>query len=169
MKNILVMLLLLFSIQAWSAINDPVTEFDCLAKNIYFEAGNQSELGKLLVGITVMNRVYDQRFPSTICSVVKQRNHFSWYWDGKSDRAPRAPTWDEKEQWRISLEVAELLYFQPEEQLLKLLESFPADHYHSNKVAPYWSRHQNYEVLTQVGDHIFYRWNNSGDLIADNE
>ena len=41
----------------------------CLAKNIYFEAGNQPLAGKLAVAHVVRNRVEDSQFPDTYCGV----------------------------------------------------------------------------------------------------
>ena len=68
----------------------------CMALNIYHEARNESTMGQLAVGQVVMNRVYDDRFPDNVCSVVKEgkpynghpirnRCQFSWYCDGLSD------------------------------------------------------------------------------------
>jgi spore germination cell wall hydrolase CwlJ-like protein len=48
-------------------------DLDCLAKNIYYEAGNQSEEGKVAVGLVTINRANDERFPNSICGVVEQR------------------------------------------------------------------------------------------------
>ena len=78
-------------------------EVTCLAENMYYEARNQSFAGQLAVSNVVMNRVADDRYPDTICEVVKQgpvrpswkgtgemipvrnRCQFSWWCDGKSD------------------------------------------------------------------------------------
>ena len=51
-------------------------ELDCLAKNIYYEAGNETLEGKVAVGIVTLNRVADGRFSSSVCGVVKQRTIF---------------------------------------------------------------------------------------------
>ena len=48
------------------------TALMCMASNIYFEAKNESKLGQLAVAQVVMNRMYDHRYPDTICDVVKQ-------------------------------------------------------------------------------------------------
>ena len=75
----------------------------CLAKNMYYEARNQGTAGWMAVTAVVLNRVNDDRFPNTICEVVKQgpdrkswkdpsvripikhRCQFSWFCDGLSD------------------------------------------------------------------------------------
>ena len=68
---------------------------DCLARNIYFESANQSQLGKLAVGLVVMNRVRSDRYPNTICGVVNQRNQFSWVNNGKSNTPNNDWAWEE--------------------------------------------------------------------------
>lgn len=81
-----------------------VDQIHCLAKNIYFEARGESTNGKIAVANVTMNRVFNRKYPNTICGVVEQavysrwwREHhnrlvpvkwkcqFSWFCDGKSD------------------------------------------------------------------------------------
>jgi len=54
-------------------INISSKDVDCLAKNIYYEAGSEPEEGKVAVAMVTINRVRDGRFGKTICSVVDQR------------------------------------------------------------------------------------------------
>jgi len=49
---------------------------DCLARNIYYEAGSEPEEGKVAVAIVTINRVKDNRFGNGICGVVNQRTVF---------------------------------------------------------------------------------------------
>jgi spore germination cell wall hydrolase CwlJ-like protein len=51
-------------------------DFDCLAKNIFYEAANEPEEGKVAVGMVTLNRASDSRFPSSICGVVNQKTVF---------------------------------------------------------------------------------------------
>jgi len=62
------------------ALTGPVKagELDCLAKNIYFEAGGEPEAGQFMVGFITMNRVRDKRWPNSVCKVVYQPGQFSW-------------------------------------------------------------------------------------------
>ena len=62
-------------------------QIDCLAKNIYYEAGSESYEGKLAVAQVTLNRVNSGKFPTDICSVVYQKTvdqnlkticQFSW-------------------------------------------------------------------------------------------
>ena len=64
------------------------TAFICLALNTYHEAKNQSLVGQIATAQVVMNRVEDNRFPNTICEVVKQ--------------GPTRPSWeDPKKEYPI--------------------------------------------------------------------
>jgi spore germination cell wall hydrolase CwlJ-like protein len=54
-------------------INISSKDVDCLAKNIYYEAGNEPEEGKVAVAMVTINRVRDGRFGKSVCSVVDQR------------------------------------------------------------------------------------------------
>ena len=51
-------------------------ELMCLARNIYFESGSESEKGKIAVGMVTINRTQHPSFPNTICDVVKQKTFF---------------------------------------------------------------------------------------------
>ena len=54
-------------------------EVKCLALNIYHEARNQPFLGKLAVGFVTLNRVKSDKFPDTVCEVVKQGQVSKWW------------------------------------------------------------------------------------------
>ena len=144
----------------------------CLALNVYHEAKNQSFIGQVAVAQVVMNRVKDSRFPNTICEVVyqgpvkeswktrqypdledhkriyypkKHQCQFSWYCDGKSDRI-----WNEDAFARAFIIAKRVIAGQYD----GYLEG--ATHYHATYVNPDWAKTKT--LITQVGDHIFYRW-----------
>jgi spore germination cell wall hydrolase CwlJ-like protein len=48
-------------------------DIQCLARNIYYEAGSEPEEGKVAVGVVTINRANTPNYPSTICGVVKQK------------------------------------------------------------------------------------------------
>jgi spore germination cell wall hydrolase CwlJ-like protein len=54
-------------------INVSSKDVDCLAKNIYYEAGSEPEEGKVAVAMVTINRVRDGRFGKSVCAVVDQR------------------------------------------------------------------------------------------------
>ena len=132
----------------------------CLAKNIYFEAGNQPVAGKVAVAQVVQNRVTHQDYPDDICSVVYQANwkenwkgnlipirhmcQFSWFCDGKSDIPVDSAT------WQICLWTAERVL---QKEFGDITEG--ATHYHADSVLPYWAESLN-ETVT-INNHIFYK------------
>ena len=144
---------------------DSQKEFDCLATNIYFESRNQSMQGQFAVGMVTLNRVKDERFPNTICGVVKQghhskwwkeqhnrdvpirnRCHFSWYCDGKAD----VPL--NQDLWHLVQNMAYLIIW--EKKYVGLTEG--STHYHAEYVNPRWA--SGLHLTGRVGKHIFYRW-----------
>jgi len=48
-------------------------DVDCMARNIFHEAANEPEEGKVAVGVVTINRALDPNYPNTICEVVKQK------------------------------------------------------------------------------------------------
>ena len=73
------------------------SEHTCLALNIYHEARSEGELGMKLVAQVTLNRVASKKpyMKDTICEVVKTKNAFEWFSDGKSD-VPRNPkAWEQ--------------------------------------------------------------------------
>ena len=64
------------------------SEVECLAQNMYFEAGGESEKGQLAVAFVTHNRALSGSFPGTYCGVVKQREgyvcQFSWYCESRA-------------------------------------------------------------------------------------
>lgn len=120
-------------------------DVDCLAKNIYFEARNQSIEGQFAVAEVVINRMNDSRFPSNVCKIIKQKTNnicqFSWYCDGKSDKMM------EKKPAEVARMVAVSSLF------FKTNFTKGAIYYHSSYVKPKWSK---YGKTTQIQDHVFY-------------
>jgi spore germination cell wall hydrolase CwlJ-like protein len=117
----------------------------CMAQNIYFESANQSVLGKLAVGLVVMNRVKDSRYPGTICEVVRQDSQFSWVDDNRSNQPKADAAW--KESVRIAEDVLS--------GRADFLEFDEITHYHADYVNPYWSGSM--EEVATIDQHIFYR------------
>ena len=137
--------------------NAQADEVKCLALNIYHEARNQPFMGKLAVGFVTLNRVKSNSFPSTICKVVKQgfyynnnpiknKCHFSWWCDGKSDK-PK-----EYDAWEYTRALAFQLYYS---SFFTLDITNGATHYHADYVNPYWAKDK--KKLMQIKNHIFYK------------
>ena len=133
-------------------------DYHCLASNIYWEARNQPLLGQLAVAQVTQNRVDNDRFPDSICSVVKQTKfypsgnidlhscQFSWYCDGKSDEPLQHELKYYEDAFYLAVDFIE-------ERPLDITEG--ATHYHNTKVNPDWASHL--EKVVQIEEHIFYR------------
>ena len=142
-------------------------ELKCLALNIYFEAGVESNAGKMAVANVVFNRVDSDKFPNNICDVVHQgptkpswkdpnvqvpvRNmcQFSWWCDGKKD----IPY--EGEAWENSKAIATTLLTMREKGELSLDITDGAMYYHADYVTPYWAK--SFIKTAKIDAHIFYR------------
>ena len=122
-------------------------EVECLAKNIYFEAGGEPYNGKLAVAQVTMNRVKDSYYPRSVCGVVYQKTkgtcQFSWVCEGKSK--PR-----NNESWRESLVIAENILINKRTYNVVGQAKF----FHATYVDPAWSDTK--RVVRQIGNHIFY-------------
>lgn len=140
---------------------DPV-QLNCLAKNIYFEARNQSSLAMVAVAQVTLNRVESDKFPDTICKVIKQgpldgseiskhRCQFSWFCDGKPDVAPVNDTFPEVVAWDTALLVAELVYWNELPD-----PTNGSTYYHADYVEPAWRTEFEYQAT--IDDHIFYTY-----------
>ena len=126
-------------------------EVFCLAKNIYFEAGNQPLAGRIAVGQVTLNRRNHGMFPHTICDVVYQggekrnRCQFSWYCDGKHDIPTHSETW-----LASKILAYRLLNFDD----MDITEG--SLWYHANYIDnPYWSDELTPTVI--INNHIFYK------------
>ena len=140
--------------------SDENGEVICLAKNIYFEAGNQPLAGKVAVAQVVLNRMEHSAYPKDVCGVVydaKWRTNwkgvevpvlnmcqFSWFCDGKSDDPEDSKTW---------LKCLTLARNILQGEYGDITEG--ATHYHSVYVNPYWADSLNQTVT--INEHIFYK------------
>ena len=126
---------------------DAKTQVQCLADNIYYEAGYEPEDGKRAVAMVTLNRVNDPRYPKDICSVVKQKVNstcqFTWFCEAKRI-AKRNEAYDE------AMTVA-LLVYANYEKMKDVTEG--ALFYHADYVNPRWKL----EKTTKIGRHIFYK------------
>jgi spore germination cell wall hydrolase CwlJ-like protein len=127
-------------------------QLDCLAINIYREAGHEPFEGKVAVAQVTLNRVASGKFPGDVCKVVYQKNsfyektvcQFSWYCDRESAVKPL-----NKAVYEECMTVAKKV----------LLEDFRlpslqyALYFHATNINPGWSR----EKIGVIGGHVFYR------------
>ena len=127
-------------------------QLDCMAMNIYREAGYEPFEGKVAVAQVVMNRVKSGKFGQDVCGVVYQKNvimekvvcQFSWACDGAAKTRPVNQT-----AYNESYEVAKKVLL--EGFTLSVLKD--ALYYHANYVNPKWPL----EKIGTIGNHIFYK------------
>ena len=127
-------------------------QLDCMAMNIYREAGHEPFEGKVAVAQVTMNRVKDGRFGDDVCGVIYKKSvimdkvvcQFSWACDSAAKTRPV-----NNAAYQESYAVAKKV----------LLEGFKLDvlrsalYYHANYVNPQWPL----EKIGQIGNHIFYK------------
>lgn len=65
-------------IRANHGINYTKNDIECLARNIYYEAGTEADVGKYAVAHVTVNRVKSNYWGNTVCKVVYARAQFSW-------------------------------------------------------------------------------------------
>ena len=142
-------------------------DLDCLAKNIYFEAGVESTAGKLAVANVTINRILSKEYPNSVCGVVKEGRHyysarsetweplrdmcqFSWYCDGRGDVPNPGRTWES------SKDLAKIVLGKHQQDILIDITD-GATHYHANWMEsfPRWS--EEHKKVASIDRHIFYK------------
>ncbi len=137
-----------------------LSELQCMALNLYFEARGETSAGQKAVGHVVLNRVNHAGFPKSVCGVVKQgeegkrfRCQFSWWCDGRSDQ-PR-----NQHSWRQSILVAAEVFNETKSD-----PTHGALWYHADYVNPYWKRSM--EKGPKIGKHIFYSRKKTSPILS---
>ena len=123
-------------------------EVECLARNIYFEAGGEPRAGKIAVAEVTMNRVHSKQYPRTVCGVVHQKTRgtcqFSWVCEGKKT------VYRNSDAWQDSVRIAESILISKKEY--GIIGS--AKHFHAVYVDPNWAESK--RMIKKIGQHIFY-------------
>ena len=138
-------------------IVDP-KQLNCLAKNIFYEAGSESLSGQAAVARVVMNRIA-HGFGKNPCAVVYQVSHvdklvddeirkvklcqFSWVCEEKGDPNKNSSRYKQAEQ--VAYDV--LAYDAYTDVVPK-----SALFFHNLTVDPLWP----YKQVAKIGNHIFY-------------
>lgn len=118
-------------------------DVDCMAKNIYYEAGIESKVGKYAVGHITMNRLDTGYWGKTVCDVVYAKDQFSW------TRLKKLPKPDPN-GWAEAQSIAwDVLHGYQVKSLSKSL------FYHADYIKdPHWA--DKTQKVAQIGRHIFY-------------
>lgn len=137
MHKYLTLILVVFSFPATA-----MTEEECLAEVLYYEARSENVTGMSAVAGVIMNRVASDRFPDTVCEVVNQTKQFSY----KTTIDPSVMV--EPEDWNKAYRLAK--------HILKSGKYFVHNscHYDVYWSRPYWTKH--YKIEFVLGKHVFY-------------
>ena len=120
-------------------------DYDALCRIVQAEAGNQDEIGKIMVANVIINRVLDSRFPSTIYDVV--------YAGSDGDTPQFSPTASE-----------DFEYIQASESTIACVERALAGEDYSQGALYFTSCYEDTSwfntaltFITQEGAHYFYK------------
>ena len=118
----------------------------CLAKNIYHEAGVEPIEGKFAVAQVTLNRLKTGRWGHSICDVVYSKAQFSWTLSKRKVREePKGELWAE------SLTVARTVL----DKGVRVPSLSQSTYYHADYVNPLWSK--SVVKIQQIGQHVFYK------------
>ena len=118
----------------------------CLAKNIYHEAGVEPVEGKYAVAQVTLNRLKEGRWGNSICDVVYAKSQFSWTLSKRKVREqPKGELWAE------SVDVAMFVL----DKGVRVPSLSQSTYYHADYVRPLWVK--SVAKIQQVGSHIFYK------------
>lgn len=118
-------------------------EFNCLVKNIYYEAGIEDYNGKIAVAQVTMNRLQSKKYGNSICSVVYAKHQFSWTLN-KNNPKPKGQLYTD------SIKAAKDFL---NGKRIKGIEQ--AYYYHADYItAPKWANSM--QAVNKIGQHIFY-------------
>jgi spore germination cell wall hydrolase CwlJ-like protein len=132
-------------------------QVECLAQNVYYEAGYESTKGQIAVALVTLNRVHSGLYPKSICGTMTQKTEdtcqFSWYCDDykRIKATSYRYTTREKEVFAHARSVALYTYLN-----YKNMQDVTkgALFFHTKEVNPAW---RNVRVTTTIGNHIFYK------------
>ena len=130
------------AIDAQSVSDDMSDELRCLAGAVYFESKGEPLSGQLAVADVIINRTKSGRFPSSICSVVKQPGQFSFIRHGD------LPDIRNGRAYRTAIAVAKVA-------MADAWDSPAGDalYFHANYVKPGWGKTR----VASIGHHVFFR------------
>jgi spore germination cell wall hydrolase CwlJ-like protein len=134
-------------------VQKTIKEEKCLTEAIYYEAGNQSEIGKEAVALVILNRVGQKHRPKTICGVIAQAHiiedkkvcQFSFWCATKYK--PNKEKWAESQ--KISHRVLQNFW-----NRVIMSQYGLAVYYHADYVKPKWRKTKLF--LGKIDKHLFY-------------
>ena len=126
------------------------SEVDCLAKNIYYEAGFEQRSGWSAVGAVTLNRVATGNYAPTVCGVVHQKTGsiYQFSWVGMKRKLSKINS----DVYTEIHKLATHMYFThtPATDITR-----GSTYFHAASTNPKWKLQR----VKQIGQHIFYRSN----------
>ena len=134
-------------------VNIDPKQIQCMAKNIFYEAGSESINGQAAVARVVLNRIA-HGFAKTPCGVIYQSTivndakvcQFSWVCEGKGE--PNKNNYQYKVAQQVAFDV--MVHNKYNDVVPKSVLFF-----HNVSVTPLWP----YAEALRIGNHIFYTKN----------
>lgn len=133
-----------FLVQTDEKVHYTANDVDCLARNIYYEAGIEPAEGKYAVAQVTLNRLKTGYWGKNICKVVYAKAQFSWTLKKRLER-PQGVFWEESQ-----IVARNVLKRGVRVKPLKKSLMYHADYIK----APKWADQK--QRITQIGQHIFY-------------
>lgn len=125
--------------QVVAPAEDP--EVVCFVKTLFHESRGEGDKGIKLTAQVIMNRVRDNRFPKTVCEVVKQRHAFSFYSPTKI--SGKLPTWWYRYLKKIATNALQGSYqglLKPSVVFYKVCD-FESDFFNTRKLVLQYNKH----------------------------
>lgn len=132
-----------FLVQSNEQVHYTSRDMNCLAENVYYEAGIEPLEGKYAVAQVTLNRLKTGHWGKSICKVVHARAQFSWTLKKKLAK-PRGIFWEESQSIARNV-LKNGVRVRPLQQSLM---------YHADYVNPRWVDQK--QRITKIGQHIFY-------------
>jgi spore germination cell wall hydrolase CwlJ-like protein len=117
-----------------------INELMCLSAIMFGEARGESDIGKVAVAYTAINRKADPNYPKDICKIMKQPAQYEFL-----QKKGMPEEYQYKYLYPIAKAVMEGKIDDP---------TRGAKWFHNKQIKPYWIK--NKEVKLAVGNHIFY-------------
>ena len=134
-----------YLVQTPERISYTSNDVDCLAKNIYYEAGIEPAEGKYAVAQVTLNRLKTKRWGKSICKVVYSPAQFSWTLKKKLEH-PKGIFWEESQAVARNVLKRGVRVKPLKDSLM----------YHADYIPnPRWADQK--QRITKIGVHIFYK------------
>lgn len=129
-------------------------QLTCLARNVFYEAGNEPMAGQMAVAQVTVNRAKSGLFPNDLCAVVAQSTtvdgdricQFSWVCDAKTNKQRKISTTN-------SSYIAAKKVLVDGQKVAQIDENVMWFHAADIQVNPRWP----HKIATKIGNHVFYK------------